>query len=63
MKTKKNILFVMNNLNGGGAEKVLVDIINNLNFEKFNIDLFLVKKQGIYLENIDKRVNVFSAIE
>lgn len=63
MKTKKNILFVMNNLNGGGAEKVLVDIINNLNFEKFNIDLFLVKKQGIYLENIDKRVNIFSAID
>ena len=27
----KKVLFAINNLEGGGAEKVLVDLVNNLN--------------------------------
>lgn len=55
---KKDILFAITNLNGGGAEKVLVDILNNIDFEKFNIDLLLLKKEGVYLEKLDSRINL-----
>lgn len=30
----KKVLFAINNLEGGGAEKVLVDLVNNLNKKK-----------------------------
>lgn len=55
---KKKILFIMTNLCGGGAEKVLVDIINHMDFEKFDITLFLLRKEGVYLDKLDSRINV-----
>ena len=49
---------MIDNLNGGGAEKVLVDILNNINYMKYNIDLFLIRKEGVYLNNINKNINL-----
>lgn len=54
----KKILIMIDNLNGGGAEKVLVDILNNINYMKYNIDLFLIRKEGVYLNNVNKNVNI-----
>ena len=31
----KKILFVVESLSGGGAEKVLVNLVNNMDYEKF----------------------------
>lgn len=56
----KKLLFMIDTLNGGGAEKVLFDILNNFDYKKYQIDLFLIKKEGIYLEKLDKRINVKS---
>lgn len=39
MIPKKNILFLINNLGGGGAEKVLVNLVNHLDKNKYNITL------------------------
>lgn len=47
----KNILFIIYDLNGGGAEKVLLDLLENLNSHKYRIDLLLLRKQG---ENLDR---------
>ena len=33
----KKILFFINTLHGGGAEKVLVDLVNNMDPEKYRI--------------------------
>lgn len=55
---KKKILFVQETLEGGGAEKVLIDILNNFNYEKFSVDLLLIKKTGIYLKEINENINV-----
>ena len=37
----KNVMFMIPNLKGGGAENVLVDILNNINKKKFEITLIL----------------------
>lgn len=56
----KKLLFMIDTLNGGGAEKVLFDILNNFDYKKYEVDLFLIKKEGIYLEKLDKRVKIRS---
>ena len=57
---KQNVLFVMPNLKGGGAEKVLINVLRNFNFKKFDVDLLLIKKTGVHLKNVPKEVNVIS---
>lgn len=55
---KKNILFIMNNLNCGGAEKALVSLLQTMDYRKYNVDLLLFKKEGIFLNNIPQDVNL-----
>lgn len=43
---KKNILFLINNLGSGGAEKVLVNLVNNLDKNKYNITLRTLIDKG-----------------
>jgi len=38
-----NVLFVIRNLNAGGAERVFLNIINNLDLKKFSIKIVLLK--------------------
>lgn len=59
----KKILFVIDNLEGGGAEKVLVDLVNNLDSSKYSIDLFLLEKKGPYLERVNNNIKVISAYQ
>lgn len=54
---KKKILIVIDSLTGGGAEKVLYDVLKRLDKDKFTIDIFLFSKSGIYLEKVKKEVN------
>lgn len=56
----KKVLFVMPNLIGGGAEKVLVDILNYIDSSKFEISLLLFNKEGIYLDRIPHEIKVIS---
>lgn len=50
---KRKILFIISNLYGGGAEKVLVDILERLDRTKFDIDVFLISKEGVYVEKVE----------
>jgi len=48
------VLFFLPNLGGGGAEKVLVNLVNNLNKENFNITLLTLFDDGknkMYLDS------------
>ena len=54
----KNIAFWIPNLLGGGAEKVLIDILKLLPKNKYNITLILLYKKGIYIDNIPKNIKV-----
>lgn len=54
----KKILFVITSLEGGGAEKSLVNLLNEMPIEKYEIDLLLLKKTGIFLDQVPKNVNI-----
>lgn len=60
---KKSVLFVIPHLNGGGAEKVLIDVLNNFDYDKYNVDLLLLFEEGVYLHDIPKEVNVIYLIK
>ena len=55
---KKDILFVMNDLGCGGAEKALVSLLQTLDYSKFNVDLYLFKKTGLFLKQVPQQVNI-----
>lgn len=56
MKTK--LLFIIGSLEGGGAEKVLVDVLRNFNYSNYEIDLCLILHEGVYLQDIPSQVNI-----
>ncbi|WP_283751006.1 glycosyltransferase [Bacillus cereus] len=55
---KKNILFVINNLNCGGAEKALISLLETINYSMYNVDLFLFKHEGLFFRKIPRQVNL-----
>ncbi|KHD38324.1 hypothetical protein NL50_02130 [Clostridium acetobutylicum] len=57
-RNKKHILFCVSNLNGGGAERVLIDILDNFNYEKYEVTLLVLFKEGVYFDKINKNVNM-----
>lgn len=58
----KKILFLINSLEGGGAEKVLSIITNNL-VEKYNITIVTLYDEGIYKKALDERINYRAIIK
>jgi len=54
----KKIAFFLPNLNQGGAEKVMVTLVNELSREKFKITLVLFEKKGHFLNYLKEDVEV-----
>lgn len=54
---KKKVLFIYGPLGGGGAERVLIDILRNFDFSRFDVDLTLICKSGILLDEVPAEVN------
>ncbi|MPQ42303.1 glycosyltransferase [Clostridium tarantellae] len=50
----KKVLFLIDSLDGGGAEKVLVDIVKNLNSKKYDITVSTIYDRGVYINEIKK---------
>ena len=57
---KKKILFVLRSLYNGGAEKSLVNLLNELPEDKYDIDLLLFRNEGLYLQQVPKNVNIIT---
>ena len=57
MKIKK-LLFSVYSLDIGGIETALVTLLNELAKKQYEITLVLEKKQGIFLEDIDKKIKI-----
>ncbi len=53
---KIKIAFFLPNLEAGGAERNVVNIINNINREKYKIILVLGKKEGDFINEIKKDI-------
>lgn len=58
--TRKKILIIMPAMLGGGAERILLNVLNRINFKEFEIDLVLAVKKGDLLAQIPKRVKIIS---
>ena len=55
---KKKILFAAYDLNIGGIEKSLINLLNNMNYDKYNINLILEHVDGIFLNQLNKNVKL-----
>jgi glycosyltransferase involved in cell wall biosynthesis len=55
---KKKLLFVMPDLNAGGGEKSLVNLLFQIDYERYHVDLFLFSKTGTFLQSLPEEVNV-----
>lgn len=57
-KEKKDLLFTGVNLDIGGIEKSLVNLVNKIDKNKYNVSIILEKKEGELLEKLDKSIKV-----
>lgn len=59
----KHVMFFIETLGGGGAEKVLLDIVKNIDKEKFKISVLTISNSGVYTEEIKKYCNFKSWVD
>ena len=52
------ILFILPNLNFGGAEKVTINLFDNLSNKKFEKELFIQEKKGTLIKRINNKKNI-----
>lgn len=55
---KRNIVIVNNTLGDGGAEKILLDILEKFDFNNYNVKLLILNKKGVRINDINKNINV-----
>ncbi|WP_097033681.1 glycosyltransferase [Clostridium tertium] len=55
---KKKITFVLDNLLGGGAERVLIEILNNFDYEIFDVELLLLTNEGKYIDQLNPNIKL-----
>lgn len=55
---KRKVLFASYNLDIGGIEKALINLLNNLDYDKYDVTLILEHKKGILLDKLNKNVKV-----
>ena len=58
----KKILIFSHALELGGAERALLGLLNSLDYEKYEIDLFLMRHQGELLRFLPKQVHLLPEI-
>ena len=54
----KKVLIVMTSLSNGGAERSLVNLFTEFPQNKYEIDLLLFKRSGMFLNQVPKNVNI-----
>lgn len=59
-KMKKQVLFLIDSLTCGGAEKSLVSLLPLLDYSKVDVDLMMVNRGGVFERYVPKEVNIIS---
>lgn len=54
----KNVLIVADSLSMGGLEKTLIDLCNNLDYTKYNVDLYLFNEGRDLLPKLNEKVGL-----
>ncbi len=55
---KKNLLFVMPGLSAGGGEKSLVNLLSQIDYGRYNVDLFLFNHDGLFMDFVPDSVRI-----
>ena len=55
----KKILFITGQLNAGGAERVLIDILRHFDYTKYQVDLCQIIKGGTLIDEVPTKVNIY----
>ncbi len=55
---KKSLLFILPSLAGGGAEKSLITLLSLIDYSRYDVDLFLFRREGLFLPNVPEEVNI-----
>ena len=65
VKNMKKILFLIHDLGHGGAEKVLVNLVNNMDASKFDITVMTLFDVGVNKQFLSEKIHyrtVFSKV-
>lgn len=54
----KKLLFMIPTLKGGGAEKILIDLLQQLSSAEWSIDLLVLFRDGVYKEQVPAHVQL-----
>ena len=57
---KKKVIFSMYNLDIGGIETALINILKNFDYDRYEVTLFLEKKEGIFINEIPSKVKIIN---
>lgn len=57
-RNKKDLLFTAVSMDIGGIEKALVNLVNRIDKDKYNVEIILEEKKGTLLNKIDKDIVV-----
>ena len=55
MPSRLRVLFVLLNLAGGGAERVVLDVLRRLDADVFDPSLLILKREGVYWDDAPGR--------
>lgn len=56
----KKVLFFLESLAGGGAEKVLSDLVSNLDKQKYDVTVCTVTDEGVYQDKVSEHCHYIS---
>lgn len=57
-REKKDLLFTAVNFDIGGIETALINLLNNINYKKYNVIVILEEKRGILLPRVNENAKV-----
>ncbi|MBS4205807.1 glycosyltransferase [Lederbergia citrea] len=60
---KKKLLFVIDSLDSGGAEKSLVTLLSFLDYSRYSVDLMMFGHGGVFEEFVPKEVNILRPLK
>lgn len=58
----KKVLFIIESLGDGGAEKILTTLIKNVDKTKYDITVFVIAKTGIYVKEVESNCRLLYAL-
>ena len=57
-RTKKDLLFADVNLEVGGIENAQINLLDNINYKKYNVTLVLEEKKGALINRVNENVTI-----